>query len=77
MTEKRDAAIQKLKAKINEWTAEIDRLAAKAEKAEAEAGIRYRHQVEDVKAKRQAAEEKLENLRDAGESAWGGDQARD
>ena len=41
MTEKRDAYVQKLKAKMDEWNAEIDKLAAKADQADAETKIKY------------------------------------
>jgi len=70
MTEKREAYVQKLKAKIDEWNAEMDRLAAKADQAEAEAKIEYHRQLEDVRAKRKEVENRLAQLQQAGEGSW-------
>jgi peptidoglycan hydrolase CwlO-like protein len=70
MTEKRDAYVQKLKAKMDEWNAEIDKLQAKADQAEAEAKIEYQEQIDDLKAKRKEMELKIAELQQAGEGAW-------
>lgn len=70
MTEKRDAYVQKLKARLDEWNAEIDRLAAKADQAEAESRIEYENRMEDLRAKRKDVEDKMTELQQAGESAW-------
>ncbi len=70
MTEQRDAYIQKLKAKLDEWNAEISILAAKAEQAGAEAKIEYHRQLDDLRAKRRELEGKISELQEAGESAW-------
>jgi uncharacterized coiled-coil DUF342 family protein len=70
MSEKRDAYVQKLKAKMDEWNAEIDKLAAKADQADGEAKIEYHKQVEDLRAKRKGVEDKLAALHQAGEGAW-------
>jgi uncharacterized coiled-coil DUF342 family protein len=70
MTEKRDAYVQKLRAKLDEWNAEIDKLAAKADQAEAEAKIEYYRQVEDLRAKRKDVEDKMAELQQAADGAW-------
>lgn len=70
MSETRDAYVQKLKAKIDEWNADIDKLTAKADQAEADAKIKYHQELEALRAKRQDLEEKIANLQNAGESAW-------
>ena len=70
MSETRDAYVQKLKAKIDEWNADIDKLTAKAEQAEADAKIIYQQQLEELRTKRQDLEGKIEELQSAGESAW-------
>ena len=66
----KDAYVQKLHAKIDEWNAEIDKLKAKAEQAEAESRIEYQNQIEGLQQKRKAVAERLEKARDAGEGAW-------
>ncbi len=72
MTEKREAYVQKLKAKLDEWNAEIDKIAAKADQADAEAKIVYYKRMEDLRAKRKDVEDKIEELQQAGEGAWEG-----
>ncbi|MDY6823548.1 MAG: hypothetical protein SWH68_07090 [Thermodesulfobacteriota bacterium] len=71
MTEKRDAYVQKLKAKMDEWNAEIDKIEVKADQAEAEAKIEYEKQLADLRAKRKDVEEKIAELQQAGDGAWG------
>ena len=70
MNETKEAYVQKLNAKMDEWNAEIHKLEAKADQAEAEAKIEYEKQLEDLRAKRKDLEDKIENLQQAGEIAW-------
>lgn len=70
MTEKRDTYVQKLKPELDEWNAGMDKLAAKADQAEAEAKIRYYKELEDLRAKRRDLEDKIAQLQQAGEGAW-------
>ncbi len=70
MTEKRDAYVQKLKAKMDEWNAEIDKIEAKADQAEAESKIEYEKQLKDLRAKRKDVEDKMAKLQQAGDGAW-------
>ncbi len=71
MGEKRDAYIQKLRAKMAEWNAEIDFLSAKADQAKAETKIEYQKKLEDLRAKRRDLQEKIVEIEQAGESVWG------
>jgi outer membrane murein-binding lipoprotein Lpp len=66
----RDVYVQKMKSKLDEWNADIDKLAAKVEAAEADTKIAYRTQIENLRAKHAAAGQKLEELRTASEGAW-------
>lgn len=70
MSEKRDAFVQKTKAKIDQWNAEIDKLSARADQAEAEAKIEYENEIQELKKFRDEARQKLEKLQQAGEGAW-------
>ncbi len=70
MSEKRDALVQKVKARIDEWNAEIDRLQARAEQAEADARIEYHDEILKLKNYRDEARKKLDKLQHAGEGAW-------
>ncbi len=66
----KEAYVQKLHAKIDEWNAEIDKLKAKAEQAEADARADYNEEVKNLKSKRRQTEKKLSEVREAGEGAW-------
>ena|GEM_PF-262810 len=70
MSEKRDAFVQKLKAKIDEWNAEIDRLSARADQAEVEARAEYHDEIQTLKLYLNYPEHKLKEIQDAGQEAW-------
>ena len=70
MSDKREAYVKKMKAKLDEWNADISKLEAKAKYAEAEAQGQYQEQVEALKKQRQSAEQKLDKIRRAGADAW-------
>jgi chromosome segregation ATPase len=70
MSEEKDAYVKKLKAKMEELNAEIDKMAAKAKDAEADAQIAYSNRLEDLRAKRKDVEEKLAQVQQAGGAAW-------
>jgi hypothetical protein len=70
MSTKRDAYVGKLKAQLDEWNTDIDKLAAKAALAEAKARIEYQNQLDDLRAKRDDVRDKLLAVQQAGEGAW-------
>ncbi len=70
MSEKRDAYVKKVQAKLDEWNAEIDRLEAKAESAAADARVQYEEQIAKAKASRDDLRQKLGEIRKAGDEAW-------
>ena len=71
----REAYEQKLRAKLDEWQAEIDKLRAKARGAEADARIEREKEADRLEAKREEMRHKLKELREAGDDAW--DDLRD
>ena len=66
----KEAYIQELQAKLDEWNAEIVQLRAKADKAEVEVRVEYQKQINDLHERRSEAKRKIECVRDAGEGAW-------
>lgn len=66
----KDAYQQKLQAQLNEWGAEIEKLKAKADNAEADTQIEYFKQIEELRSMQEAATNKLSELKDAGDGAW-------
>jgi len=66
----REKYVEKLEARLNEWGDEIEKIRAKADKLGASAGVRYRGQIEDLKARQEAARKKLRELGTSGGEAW-------
>jgi chromosome segregation ATPase len=66
----RDEYIQKMKAKLDELNAEISRLEAKAQGAKADLRLRYGDEIRKLEARREEAEARLAEFRQAGENAW-------
>ncbi|MDD5411512.1 MAG: coiled coil domain-containing protein [Methylobacter sp.] len=67
---KKEAYQDKIDAQLREWSAKIDELNAKANKATAEVKIEYYEQIEELRSKQANAQTKLQALRNSGEQAW-------
>ena len=65
----KDEYVRKMQAKLELWSAEIDVLGAKAEKAAAEFKLEYIEQIETLKGMQATARQKLGELQKSGESA--------
>ena len=61
---------QKLQAQLDEWGAEIDKLQAKSDKVGADARIEYDQQIQKLLSMKTDAEQKMKNLKNAGQGAW-------
>ena len=66
----KEAYLKKLQGQLDEWSTEIDKLKAKADKAEADAQLEYYKQIEKFRAQQQTAQRKLEELKKASEDGW-------
>ena len=62
--------IEKFKNKLDEWDADIDELEAQAQKAKADLKYELEDQITSLKVKRDIAELKLSEIKDASEEAW-------
>lgn len=71
MSENRDAYVSRLKAKLDEWNADIDKLETRARRRQAAMRTTYRRHMDDLKAKRKTVREKLDTLQNAGGEVWG------
>jgi len=69
-TSRKKAYEKKLKAQLDEWGKEIEKLKLKADKAKAEQQLKYYKILEELKAKQKTAAKKLQELKDTGEDAW-------
>ena len=66
----KNAYEDKLEAQLKEWQAEIDKLRAKADKANADARLEYDRQIKELVEYQQRAQGKLHELQQASEAAW-------
>ncbi|MDX1561910.1 MAG: coiled coil domain-containing protein [Gammaproteobacteria bacterium] len=68
---KRQAYEDRLEAELDGWRADIDKLKAKADKADAEARIKYHEQIDELEKRRATIEQQLGELKTASDAAWG------
>lgn len=66
----RDAYVRKMQAKLGEWNTEINMLSARGSEVAADMKSEYNEQIESLKAKQAVARQKIEELQQAGDSAW-------
>ncbi|WP_342070301.1 coiled coil domain-containing protein [Yoonia algicola] len=66
----KDAYVQKLQAQLDEWNAEIDKLKSKTDSAQADAKIEYYEQIDNLRQQQLEAQARLNELQNAGETAW-------
>ncbi len=65
-----EAHVGKMEAQLKQWGAKLDELVAKTKEVGAEAKVEYRKGIDDLKAKHQAAQAKLDELKAAGGEKW-------
>lgn len=66
----RKVFVAKMKARLDQWNAEIETLEARAKEANVEARKAFDHQLDELRRQRKLAEKTLNDIRDANEAAW-------
>jgi chromosome segregation ATPase len=66
----KDEYVEKMKQRLDKWSAEMDVLEAKAHKSQKEAKVKYQEQLSTLHAMRQEGEKRLETLKAATEDSW-------
>ena len=66
----RDEYLEKMKAQLDHWNSEIDKLEDRSQEVQADAQSEYRERIDALKQRRQEVREKLDTLQNAGEGAW-------
>jgi len=69
MTE-REQYIEKAKAKLDQWNADIYKFKAKVAESDADAKIEFKKQLDEMRNQRDKADAKLKELHDASDEAW-------
>ena len=67
----RKAFVDKVAAQLKQWDDEIQKLEIKAQKAGSGAKAEYKKQIQELRKKKASAQDRLEDIKDAGEEAWG------
>jgi len=70
MDNRRDAYVQKIKDKLDEWSADIGRFEARLDEVADTARREYREQVENLRTRREECEARLRELRLETGDAW-------
>lgn len=60
----------KLQAQLDEWSADINKLKAKAHKAQANVQLEYYKEIKDLRARKAAANVKLAELKEASDDKY-------
>lgn len=61
--------VTRMETQLKKWDADVDALAAKSEKASAQARAAYHEQIKNLRASRDAAQKTFQEIRVASESA--------
>ena len=61
---------KKIQAQLDEWSAEIDKLRAQADQADADAELALRREIDNLREKQSDRRRKLDEMSSAGEDAW-------
>jgi predicted nucleic acid-binding Zn-ribbon protein len=70
MASEKNAYVEKMKARLDELRAEINKLGPKADKAKADVRTKYEKEIEDFRRKRKDLARKLKEIENASDSAW-------
>lgn len=68
--DRKDAYQNKLQAQLDVWKAEIAKLRAKAELAQADARLKFLDEIDGLRAHQNKAEARMKDLREAQGEAW-------
>jgi chromosome segregation ATPase len=66
----RDAYVERLMTQLGEWSADIERLKARASKVSADAKAEYEEQLADLRKQRDALAARVTDLQEASDEAW-------
>ncbi|MCI0556010.1 MAG: coiled coil domain-containing protein [Anaerolineae bacterium] len=68
--EDKKSYLQNLTDQLHQWDVEIDELNARAGKTNAEARTEHLNEIEDLRAKKDAAQSQMKQLQAAGDDKW-------
>ncbi len=68
--EDKKSYLQKMADQLRQWDVEIDELKAKTDKAKTESRRELLEQIDELRAKKEAAQDRVKQLWEAGDDAW-------
>jgi len=68
--EDRKIYIDKLTTQLKEWDDEVNELETRVERAKADAKERLKEKIDELRTKKDAAQNRLQEIRDASDDAW-------
>ena len=66
----KEAYLEKIEAQLKVWSAKIEELKAKAEKASADKKIELHQMIDDLRARKEQAQKNLNEIKAAGAETW-------
>ncbi len=66
----RDEYVQRMKNQLDDWNADIDQLEKRVQSFSADAKAKYQKQLNETRKRQRALEQRIDELRTAGEGAW-------
>jgi chromosome segregation ATPase len=66
----RASHVEKLKAQLVEWRADLDRLEAEARRTTSDGELRYQKEIAELRQKAEEAQETLQKIKEGDEDAW-------
>ncbi|MHC4196944.1 MAG: sll1863 family stress response protein [Planctomycetota bacterium] len=66
----KDTYIERIQAKLDQWSAELDKLEAKARDAKAGAKVSLQEHIDVLSQKRDDAKARLKEIRESSNGAW-------
>ena len=66
----RELYAEKMKARIDEWNADLNKLEARSREAEAQWRAKYDEQIQELREQRNQVEERLRELQKASDESW-------
>lgn len=66
----KEAYQQKIRAQLDKWSAEIEKLKAGAENTDADTRIKYQKKIQELRTMQEKAEKKLDELKESRGEAW-------
>jgi len=70
MSEKRNAYVAKMKAKLDKWNTDLDKLQAKVNRVGADTKVELQNHVQQLQAKRIEVGERIDGLCKTSDDAW-------